>query len=72
VELYGALSPDREEGPNVNYMDPHISCRPCNNMMRDFDKAVVTYALAKGAMPLHEDQREDFMAYQVALVNHNR
>jgi hypothetical protein len=62
---------DREAGPNINYMDPHISCSPCNQMMRDYDKAVVAHAVATGAMPLHE-HREDFMAYQVALLNNNR
>jgi hypothetical protein len=71
VKLYSALSMDREEGPNVNYMDPNISCWPCNNMIRGFDKAVVTYAVATGEMPLHE-HRVDFMAYQVARLNDNR
>jgi hypothetical protein len=72
VELYSALSMDREEGPNANYMDPEISCWPCNLMMRTYEKAVVTYALATGNTPMHEDQRVDFMAYQVARLNHNR
>jgi hypothetical protein len=71
VGLYGALSMDREEGPVANYLDPEISCWPCNMMMRDYDKTVVTYAVTTGEMPLHE-HREDFVAYQIARVNHNR
>jgi hypothetical protein len=71
VGLHCALSMDREEGPDVNYADPAISCWPCNNMMKTYDKAVLTYAVATGKMPLHE-HREDFMAYQIALLNQNR
>ena len=68
VELYGACSMDRKDG-KFNYMDPCISCRPCNNMMKDYDKAVVKYAIATGAMPLHE-QRDDYLEYQATRVNH--
>jgi hypothetical protein len=53
-------------------MDPEISCWPCNSMMMDYDEAVVAYALATGATPLHDDQREDFMACQIARLNANR
>ena len=70
VGLYSAASMDRESRDD-NYMNPHISCWPCNMMMGDYDKAVVKYAVATGNMPLHE-QREDFEAYQVARVNNNR
>ena len=69
VELYGALSMDRPNGGN--YTNPLISCWPCNNMMKDYDKDVVTYAVTTGQMPLHE-QREDFVAYQLALLKQNR
>ena len=40
-------------------------------MMNDHDKAVVKYAIATGVMPLHE-QRDDYLEYQVKLVNDNR
>jgi hypothetical protein len=62
---------DRERGIDANYLDPHISCWPCNWMMQDYDEAVVTYAVATGAMPLHE-RRRGWLAYQAALVNNQR
>ena len=71
VWLSNAMSMDRD-GFDSNYKDPAISCRPCNEMMSHYDKNVVRYAVATGLMPLHEPQREDFVAYHTTRANENR
>ena len=74
VGLNSAASLDRKEGKHANYTDPSISCFPCNRLMGAFDKAVVTYAVATGSMPLHEGQREeeDYLAYHASSLNRSR